>query len=716
MERAGNIEVSIILPCLNEAETLAICIKKAQVAFADLGSRVEIIVADNGSVDGSQLVARQLGAHVVHVQTRGYGSTVMSGVESSRGRYILLADVDNRYDLTELRTFLEPLRSGKDLVQGSRMPSGGGTISPGAMSWLSRYFAIPFFSFLARRWFRSTVRDIFCGMRGFSRAAYDRWALRCIGLEFSTEMIIKASLFRDRIAEVPVTFLPDTRSIRRPHLKNIWDAWRTMRLFLISCPRWLFLLPGGLAMLAGVVGYYLGYNNIRAFGVTFDINTILISSLFIIIGYQSVLFAGYTLLFAINERFLPPDPRVKWLCQKINMERGLMLGMLVFVVGLGLLYSSFELWRSQNFGAMNYQHAMRRLIPGVTLTALGFQTVLSGAFMSILGMYRRTAPAPIPKPKRLDSPWLSVIVPTYQGGHHLDSALSSVAMQNDGGIEVIIIDDGSTDGIRQVVSAWEDVLTMRIIWNEHDGNWVGSTNIGLAEAKGEWVCFLHQDDMWNQGRVAHLREMMRRHPDVNMFLHSAFFVNDKGWKVGLWKSPLPHSRPLSPSYVLPRLLVQNFIAINAPVFRRKLVEQVGPLDESLWYFADWDYWLKLAGLGLVVYNAEPLCSFRLHATSQTASRTANVEDIERQFNQVMERALASPALPEPLRVAALRASGFSRTFYLFMLSLMHKKPLHIRVVLREAMRIGPMGVVRYIRYSRLIDRVLPRLRLLKFEN
>lgn len=711
MSEVGEVEVSVVLPCLNEAETLPLCIEQARETLSRLGVSHEIILADNGSVDGSQMVARRLGARVIHVQAKGYGFTVMAGVEASRGRFIVLADADNRYDLSEIGRFLEPLRAGHDLVQGCRLPAGGGRIESGAIVWINRVLAIPLFSWLARQWFGARVRDVFCGLRAFSRSAYDRWALRCIGMEFATEMIIKASLFHDRIAEVPVSYRPDWRSVRRPHLKNIRDGWRTFRLFLISSPRWLFLAPGGLAILLGLVGYYLGYANVSLFSVRFDVHTILLSSLVIILGYQAVLFAGFTILFALNERFLPPSPRVKWWVQRINMERGLLLGVMVFAVGLGFLVSAVLLWREHQFGAMDYQAAMRRVIPGVTMTAIGFQTVFSGAFMSILGMYRRPSQVQAPPPSVSPTPWLSVVMPTYQGGHHLDSALSSIAMQNDGGIEVILVDDGSTDYIRDVVTAWEGTLTMRVVWRDRVGNWASNTNLALAEARGEWVCMLHQDDMWMQGRIAHLRDLMRRFPDAGLLAHPVNFIDEKGWKIGRWGCPLPTNRMLPPEFVLPRLAAQDFFAIMAPMFRRSLLGKTGLLDEDLWYHADWDFWLKLAAVTSMVIHPEPLAAFRVHALSQTSQRTKDLDEIGRQIDVVIGRVMKSPAFPPEKASLVLRTAAFHRALYIFLLGAVHGRDGRGLRMLREAVRLGPIRVCRYLYLSRFFDRLWPRLRM-----
>lgn len=382
-------ELSIVIPCLNEAETLGTCLQKIQQVFREARFTGEVIVADNGSEDDSRTIAESMGARVVQITDRGYGSALMGGIEASRGRFVLMADADDSYDFLETPKFVDKLRQGFDLVQGCRLPAGGGRVLKGAMPFSHRWIGNPFFSWLSRRWFKTPIHDIYCGMRAFTRQAYDRWHLRCKGMEFATEMIIKSSLMRDKIAEVPVTLHPDGRVTRRPHLKTIHDGWRTLRLFLISCPRWLFLLPGMVLIGLGGVGYVLGLGNFTLGRLTFDIHTLLFSSLLVILGYQAVLFAAFTLLFAINERFLPRDIRVEWLCRQINMERGLLVGSGIFLSGIILLGMAVWAWYQAGFGALDYQSTMRKIIPGMTMTAIGFQTIFSGAFMSILGMRRR---------------------------------------------------------------------------------------------------------------------------------------------------------------------------------------------------------------------------------------------------------------------------------------------------------------------------------------
>lgn len=382
-------ELSVVMPCLNEAETLGTCIRKAQQAVAEHGVAAEIIVADNGSTDGSQELAASLGASVVPVAEKGYGHALMGGIAAARGAYVLMGDADDSYDFLELPKFVERMRQGHDLVQGCRLPAGGGTVARGAMPPLHRWFGNPFFSWLARRWFRVPIHDIYCGMRAFTREAYARWQLRCTGMEFATEMIIKASLQRDRIAEVPITLHPDGRQTRKPHLKTFQDGWRTLRFFMLSCPRWLFLVPGAVLILLGGLGYAAGLLHWQVGGIAFDLHTLLVASLSIIIGFQSVLFAAFTLIYAINEGFLPRDPRVVWLCSWITMERGILVGSGIFIGGLALIVRAFWMWRATGYGELDYQVTMPWVIPGVMLAALGFQSMLSGSFISILGMARK---------------------------------------------------------------------------------------------------------------------------------------------------------------------------------------------------------------------------------------------------------------------------------------------------------------------------------------
>jgi glycosyltransferase involved in cell wall biosynthesis len=382
-------ELSVVMPCLNEADTLATCIAKAQRALSVSNIVGEIIVADNGSSDGSQAIASGLGARVVHVQAKGYGNALMGGIAAARGRYIVMGDADDSYDFLEIPKFLEKLRQGYDLVQGCRLPAGGGHVMAGAMPFLHRWWGNPMFSFMAQRWFYAPIHDVYCGLRGFTPELYNRLNLRCTGMEFATEMIIKTSLYRYKIAEVPITLHPDGRTSHAPHLKTYRDGWRTLRFFLIYSPRWLFYLPGVFFIILGFLGYGLALPGVSILGVTLDAHTLLFANLSILCGYQSVLFAIFSKTFAINEGLMPEDPKLARFFQLINLERGLILATAALCLGVGLLLMAVNAWREVGFGSMDYPRTMRLVIPGATLTALGFQTMLSSFFLSILGMKRK---------------------------------------------------------------------------------------------------------------------------------------------------------------------------------------------------------------------------------------------------------------------------------------------------------------------------------------
>jgi glycosyltransferase involved in cell wall biosynthesis len=382
-------EVSVVMPCLNEGDTLATCIEKAHQAFKDHGISGEIVIADNGSTDTSPDIATGKGAILVHVENRGYGNAIMGGIAHARGRFIVMGDSDDSYDFREVPRFVSELRKGYELVQGCRFPSGGGTILPGAMPFHHRWWGNPLLSYLVRRMFRAPIHDVYCGMRGFTKALYQRLDMRATGMEFATEMIIKASLRGERMTEVPITLHPDGRRSHPPHLRTFRDGWRTLRFFLMYCPRWLFLIPGFLLLAAGLGGYGIAMPGLTLLGATFDAHTLLFASLAILLGYQSVFFALFTKTFAISEGLLPEDPRLTRFFRVVTLERGLIFGAGMFLAGNLLLLGAVNQWRLASFGPLDYAHTMRWVIPGMTLTALGFATILGSFFLSILRMGRR---------------------------------------------------------------------------------------------------------------------------------------------------------------------------------------------------------------------------------------------------------------------------------------------------------------------------------------
>jgi glycosyltransferase involved in cell wall biosynthesis len=385
----GEPEVSIVMPCLDEADTVAACVRAARGGLEAAGLSGEVIVADNGSTDGSPAIAEREGARVVHVSEKGYGSALMAGIRASRGRYVVMADSDASYDLADAPRFVQKLRQGFDLVQGCRLSSGGGTVRPGAMPWLHRWLGNPMFSALARRWFPVSLHDLHCGMRGFTRTLFDRLDLRCTGMEFASEMVIRAALSGAPMAELPITLHPDGRRSHPPHLRTFRDGWRHLRFLLVYSPRWLFLVPGLALIAAGLLGYVIAMPRLSLWGVVFDVHTLLFASLALICGYQAILFGVFTKVFAITEGLLPADRRLERLFGRIDLEKGLAAGAFAMLAGLGLLLAAVNLWRARLFGDLDYERTMRWVIPGVTLSTLGFQTILSSFFLSILGLRRR---------------------------------------------------------------------------------------------------------------------------------------------------------------------------------------------------------------------------------------------------------------------------------------------------------------------------------------
>lgn len=384
-----KIELSIVIPCLNEEDTLDVCIGKALQAMGEEGVSGEVIVADNGSNDGSLEIARKRGVRIVTVEEPGYGCALMGGIDAARGTYVIMGDADDSYDFLEIPKFLAKLREGFDLVQGCRLPAGGGTVVSGAMPWTHRHLGNPFFTFLTRWWFKSPIHDVYCGLRGFTKSHYEALNQSCTGMEFATEMMIKSSQVTCRIAEVPITLHPDGRVFHSPHLKTWRDGWRTLRFFLINSPRWLFLAPGLIAIAAGLLGYGLGMPRVMLFGINFDLHTLLFSSLFIMCGFQSVLFALLSKTYAVESGLIGPDPRLKMFYSWATLERGILISGLAMMLGAFLLGYAINEWRLSDFGALDYGRNLRLVIPGVTITALGAQLLLSSFFVSILGIQRK---------------------------------------------------------------------------------------------------------------------------------------------------------------------------------------------------------------------------------------------------------------------------------------------------------------------------------------
>lgn len=382
-----EIELSVVIPCLNEAETIGACVVKARDAISANGISGEVIVADNGSTDNSAEIATRCGARVVKVIECGYGSALMGGIEAARGNFIIMGDADGSYDFDAIPQFVEKLREGFDLVQGCRLPSGGGQVVPGAMPFLHRHVGNPLFSLLARQWFNSSIHDVYCGLRGFSKSHYRRLSQRCTGMEFATEMIIKSCLFGAKIAEVPIVLHRDGRT-RAPHLRTFRDGWRTLRFFLICSPRQMFLVPGFILIAFGLIAYGLALPGVTIGTISFDAHTLLFGTLALLCGYQAIFFGVFAKALAAREGILPEDKRVRRLLDSATLEVSLVVAAIALVLGLVLLVGAVDQWRLAHFGALQYAHTMRWVVPGATLTALGFQTILSAFLLSILGLRR----------------------------------------------------------------------------------------------------------------------------------------------------------------------------------------------------------------------------------------------------------------------------------------------------------------------------------------
>lgn len=388
-EPAGDresLELSVVMPCLDEAETLEVCIAKAQRALSELNIAGEIIVADNGSTDGSLAIASRMGARVVSVEAKGYGSALMGGITAARGDFIIMGDADDSYDFGDLSPFVEKLRAGYDLVMGNRFK---GSIAPGAMPALHRYLGNPVLTAIGRLFFHSTAGDFHCGLRGFRKAAVMKMDLRTTGMEFASEMVVKGTLHKMRITEVPVTLSPDGRS-RRPHLRRWRDGWRHLRFLLLYSPRWLFLYPGLLLMLGGLVaGSWLLSGPIFIGRVGFDVQTLLYAAVAVVIGFQAMVFAVFTKVFAISEGLLPEDARLNSLFRIISLERGIVVGVLLVLAGLGGSVYAVSFWDEKSFGPLDPSKTLRIIIPSITALIVGCQIILSSFFLSVLVLRRK---------------------------------------------------------------------------------------------------------------------------------------------------------------------------------------------------------------------------------------------------------------------------------------------------------------------------------------
>lgn len=397
MDDARSLDVTILMPCLNEAETLPGCIAEAMDAIATATCSGEVLIADNGSTDGSMALATQAGARVVAVSDRGYGNALRSGIAVARGRFVLMGDADGSYDFRELPRFLDALRTGADLVMGCRLPRGGGTIMPGAMPWKHRWLGNPVLSALGRLFFRAPVDDFHCGLRAFRRQAVLDLNLACPGMEFASEMVVKAVVAGLRMTQVPITLRPDGRT-RAPHLRSWRDGWRHLRFLLVFSPRWLFYVPGLVLSLVGLAGFALLLPGpVDVAGITFDTNTLLVCTMMLLVGFQAIFFAIHAKAYATSVGLLTPDPRIEQLFRAPYLELATLAGAVLVLMGLGYLGLATLVWQKSNFGPLSYGESLRQVIPGVTAMALGAQLLFSGFALAVIGIMRRPPAAAGPE-------------------------------------------------------------------------------------------------------------------------------------------------------------------------------------------------------------------------------------------------------------------------------------------------------------------------------
>jgi glycosyltransferase involved in cell wall biosynthesis len=383
-----DIEVTILMPCLNEAETLSRCVREALSALETSGVAGEVVVSDNGSTDGSVEIAAQAGARVVRVPQRGYGSALRKGIQAARGKYVLMGDADGSYDFRELPRFLNRLRDGDDMVMGCRFPRLGGRIDPGAMPWKHRWIGNPILSAVGRLFFAAPVSDFHCGLRAFRRDAILKLDLRTTGMEFASEMVVKASLGGLRIGQVPITLRRDGRS-RTSHLRSWRDGWRHLRFMLFYAPGWLFILPGLVLTLAGACGFALLWPEpLRLGRITLDLNSLLVSGTGILVGFQVFTFGLFVKAYAVSIGLLPGKGYWLKMIEGRSAEWGVIVGLLLMLMGFAVFAGGLMDWRAVNFGPLPYQKSLRSTILALTLIGLGIQVMVSGFALNMLGLKR----------------------------------------------------------------------------------------------------------------------------------------------------------------------------------------------------------------------------------------------------------------------------------------------------------------------------------------
>jgi len=376
-------ELTILMPCLNEAETIEACIRKANQYLSGNNVFGEVLIADNGSTDGSQAMATALGARLVAIPTKGYGSALIGGINAAQGKYIIMGDSDDSYDFSHLELYVAKLRQGADLVMGNRFKGG---IKKGAMPFLHKYLGNPVLSFVGRLFFGTHIGDFHCGLRGFSKEAAMKMDLRCEGMEFASEMVVKATLLKLKIEEVSTILYPDGRS-RPPHLKTWRDGWRHLRFLFMYSPKWLFLYPGIILMVLGTIfSIRLFFKPIVFLGIGLDVHTLLYSFSMLLIGFQGVSFFMFSKIYAIQQGLLPKSDNINTFSRYFNLELGLIIGVVLIILGFVFSFYALNIWNQSHFGSLDNKNVLRMVIAASSCLVLGFQVILYSFFFSILGL------------------------------------------------------------------------------------------------------------------------------------------------------------------------------------------------------------------------------------------------------------------------------------------------------------------------------------------
>jgi len=375
-------DLSVVLPCLNEEDTLGTCLQKLLKVSTENNFRLEVIVADNGSTDNSVSIASSFGARIVNVKSIGYGSALISGIKEAQAPFILMADADDSYDLLDTPKFYEALQKGYELVQGCRLSGGGGKIAKGAMPWSHKYIGNPMFTHLVQNWFKSPVNDVYCGMRAFTKNFYQSLNMKSQGMEFATEMIIKAANLKANTFEIPITLHKDGRIQHPPHLKTFRDGWKTLRFFFICAPAKLFLLPGIIMIILGLIGNFMGYNEIKLGTATLGIHTMLGSALFVICGVQAVLM--HSLSNQLTARLNKSDVVAQKKINLINSKKVTGISFIMLIIGIMTWLIVFWNWFESGFSELDYSKTFKLVVPGTTLICLFFQYMFFSFFRTWL--------------------------------------------------------------------------------------------------------------------------------------------------------------------------------------------------------------------------------------------------------------------------------------------------------------------------------------------